>query len=441
LVGEAKITAELAEQRKQLAEQKKALEDAQATISDLEKKVDTAATVSEENDWTNRLRIYGFTDVGANRTWVGKRGLLATGNSANATSFVIGNLNFYFDAQPIKGWRSLVEIRFTNAPQGEIQSYGGLAGTFKRTNTMQPDPNAATFFSNQWNAGVVLERAHLDWTDIPYFKVRVGNFFTPFGIWNVDHGSPTLIANQMPGMITARLFPIRQTGLQVYGNAFAGEWELGYHATMTNGRQELSNFAFDDDRGFGARVYANNEKGEATIKLGASFYTGRTKDQEVDITSFTPITFQKKSTFDYREVVGGLDFSLDVGRTRIRAEAAASSVTYDDGKHEPALVASVTPQFRPNMYIYNGYLLVAHQLPWIPLELYGNFDLTFGPSIGVGDTAMGPGVGFNVRFNKAVIWKNQVTESIFADTRGRSPGSDLKDLNALAAYSRLVLVF
>jgi hypothetical protein len=42
---------------------------------------------------------------------------------------VLGDLDMYFDAQPIKGWRSLVELRFTNAPQGDVQNYGGLAGT------------------------------------------------------------------------------------------------------------------------------------------------------------------------------------------------------------------------------------------------------------------------------------------------------------------------
>ena len=77
----------------------------------------------------------------------------------------------------------------------------------------------------------------------------------------------------------------------------------------------------------------------------------------------------------------------------------------------------------------------------IPVEVYATIDGTFGQPFVVGDTALGPGLGFNVRFNKAIIWKNQATQSLLYDTRGRTPDSDLKDLRAIAAYSRLVLVF
>ena len=89
-----------------------------------------------------------------------------------------------------------------------------------------------------WGGYTVIERAHLDWTDVSWLKVRVGNFFTPFGIWNVDHGTPTLISVQLPGLIQTRVMPIRQTGIQIYGNTFSGDWELGYMATVSNGRRE-----------------------------------------------------------------------------------------------------------------------------------------------------------------------------------------------------------
>ncbi len=276
---------------------------------------------------------------------------------------MVGNLDLYLDAQPVKNWRSLVEIRFTNAPHGEITSLGGLAGTFKRTSTQQIDPNAGSADATMWGGYTVIERAHVDWTQLPYLKVRVGNFFTPFGIWNVDHGTPTLIAVQLPGVIQLRQMPLRQTGVQIYGSTFKGDWELGYIATVSNGRQELSNFAFDDNRGFGGRVYANNEKGEATVKLGASFYTGRVTDEEIDVTGIDPVTYVRKSTFDYREVVGGLDASIDVGRTRLRAEAAISSISYAPGKHALAETASLTPQYKPDSIETTAYMVVAHTLP------------------------------------------------------------------------------
>jgi len=441
LIGPAAM-ASIEEQKKELADQRKSLEDASERIADLEKKADSAAAAGDENDWSSRFKLYGFTDVGLNRVWVKETSPAGNFvNSANATSFVIGNLDLYLDAQPVKNWRSLVEVRFTNAPHGEITSMGGIAGKFARNSTQQTDPNAASVAATMWGGYTVIERAHIDWTGFEYLKVRAGNFFTPFGIWNVDHGTPTLIALQLPGVIQVRQMPLRQTGVQLYGSAFKGDWELGYTATISNGRQELSNFAFDDNRGFGARLHANNEKGEAMIKLGASFYTGRVKDQQIDVTSLSPLTLERKSNYDYREVVGGLDASVDVGRTRIRAEAAMSSIRYDDGKHQVMTAPSPVQQYRASSVETTAFLLVAHTLPWVPVELYATTDLIYGPLIQVSDTMLSPSVGFNIRFTKATMFKTQVSETLFLDSRGHQSAHEVSQNNATLLASRLVLVF
>jgi hypothetical protein len=235
--------------------------------------------------------------------------------------------------------------------------------------------------------------------------------------------------------------PLRQTGVQIYGSVFKGDWELGYTATVSNGRQELSNFAFDDNRGFGGRLYANNEKGEATIKLGASFYTGRVKDQEIDVTSISPLTLERKSNYDYREYAGGIDASVDVGRTRLRAEAAMSAIRYDDGKHEVNVSASAVTQYKPNQVETTAYLLAAHTLPWVPVELYGTFDVIYGPQIVVADTLLSPSVGMNIRFTKATMLKTQVTESMFFETKNRYSQHEAALNNSTMLFSRLVLVF
>ncbi|WP_437599883.1 hypothetical protein WMF28_44360 [Sorangium sp. So ce590] len=78
-----------------------------------------------------------------------------------------------------------------------------------------------------------------------------------------------LITVDNPYFIIASLFPTRQTGVMAYGSMFAGPWELGYDAYVSNGRAP---FAFDDNRGFGGRLHASYEDpGKLTLKLGASF--------------------------------------------------------------------------------------------------------------------------------------------------------------------------
>ena len=184
-------------------------------------------------------------------------------------------------------------------------------------------------------------------------------------------------------------------------------------------------------------MYANDVKGESTVKLGASFYTGRVRDEEIDVTSLSPFTIDRKNSFDYREVVGGLDASVDIGRTRIRAEGAVSSITYAPGKREVAQTASPVTQYKPDSVQTSAYLLVAHTLPFAPIELYATTDLLYGPAIPLADTVIAPSLGLNVRFTKATMLKTQINETFFIDSRGGLSAHD----TATMLFSRLVLVF
>jgi hypothetical protein len=428
-----------------IEENKKALAEAQAKIAELSARMEATAVETEPEKEDTRLRIYGFMDVGVQRMWVPSgQPIGAILNAANATSFVVGNLNLYVDAQPVPGWRGLLEVRFTNAPQGEVANFGGVAGTFKRTTTLQYDPHASTPNAPMWGGYTVIERAHIDWTDHDLFKLRVGNFFTPFGIWNVDHGTPTLIPLLLPQLIAFGQFPIRQTGIMVYGSKMSGGWELGYNATVTNGRQELSNFAFDDNRGFGGRLFANREDGDLTIKFGLSGYTARVRDKEVDVVGVSPgIQLTSHSTFDYREVVGGADVAIDAGPTRIRAEGAVRQVQYETGKHEVNLSLGAPGSFQPNRIATSGYVLVAHQLPFWGLEPFALLDSIFSP-FGIGDTVIAPGVGFNIRFNSSVQLKTQFGYAFLLNLRDSSKErATLAPSNSDTALvaSRLVLVY
>jgi len=365
-------------------------------------------------------------------------------NSDNATSFVIGNLDLYMDAQPWQGWRGLVEVRFTNAPDGQVTGLGGLGGTFARTSTFQIDPNAATVEQYILGGYTVIERAQLDWTDFDFFKVRAGLFLTPFGIWNMDHGTPTLISLSLPQALAANMFPSQQTGLMFFGSHEVGPWELGYMATLSNGRQQVSPFAFSGGApGFGGRLYANNESGDVSMRFGMSGYTDAVRDQEIDLDSIDPVRVSTKSTYSYREFTGGLDASIDVGRTRIRSEVVVQKIHYDPGLHEPGNFLVVPGSFLPNAIETSAYLLVAYQLPFLGLEPFVMMDSVYGP-VGVGDLGLEPSVGLNIHFNPSVQLKTQASRGLLFDTRkvpGDYTGIDVADNDATTLYSRLVLVF
>ena len=153
------------------------------------------------------IRLYGFADVGLQRIWADKA-VQALESETNKLTFVLGNVNLYFDAQPSKNWRFLAEIRFGLSPDGAIaRPKGGYTFTAPFDDSVS-DPSAPNggFTNLKW-AGVVPERAHIDYTPSDRFNLRAGLFLTPYGIWNVDHGTPTRIMVSEPLFISAQLIP------------------------------------------------------------------------------------------------------------------------------------------------------------------------------------------------------------------------------------------
>jgi hypothetical protein len=400
-------------------------------------------TTEDGGSGAEPLRIYGFTDMGLQHVWISEKSVLARLFQVNNTSFVVGNLNLYFDAQPIKHFRGLTELRFTNAPLGDIVNYGGLAGKFQREDTLSYDSGGTAINAPMWGGTVVLERAWLEWHEHQALKLRVGNFFTPFGIWNEDHGSPTLISLALPQFIIQRWMPIRQTGVMLYGNAFAGDWELGYTGTLSNGRQEISNYNFDNGFGVGGRVYARRDTGPLNTTFGLSYFTGRTADQEADFVldakGINGVEVVNKTPWAYTEHVAGLDASVDIDATRIRAEAIVRRVVYEPGKRQPGDPLFAPGSLAPDSWRESVYLLIANQLPWAGIEpyLYGELEELPLP---IGDLIVTASVGVNVHFNPAIQLKTQASRNYVVDWLFESP-YDTSLNTTTTLYSRLVMAF
>jgi hypothetical protein len=426
----AKLRADL-EATKQQVEELKAAQDAAAA---------TAPADDNEGE-QEKLKIYGFADMGFQYVQINKQGLLANVYDVNSPDFILGNVNLYFDAQPVDNWRGLVEVRFTNAPQGKITNFGGAAGKFTRADTMTDDSTGAALNAPLWTGSLVIERAWLEYNRLQGLKVRVGNWFSPFGIWNEDHGSPTLISLAWPQFMTQRWMPLRQTGLMAYGNTFAGSWELGYAATLSNGRQETSTLNIDGTLGYGGRLYARRDTGDVNFTFGTSYFGGKTRDKVVRVLSVDPLVWDQLSTFEYREDVIGADVSLDVGGTRIRSEAVLRHQKYARGMHELENQSLSPGGEYPSAWSHSIYLLVAQQLPgsFKSLEPYLWAEAFQTPTL-VGDGTFVGSVGLNVHFNPAITWKNQVAHVKFFDWLYTSKFSNSNnDINQF--YSRLVMAF
>jgi hypothetical protein len=146
-----------------------------------------------------------------------------------------------------------------------------------------------------------------------------GYFFTPFGIWNVDHGTPTLISLLLPSFQADQFLPNHQLGVQLYGSVYTTGWELGYHAYVANNRTP-SQVDFDDGKTFGGRVFLSSTGSAVKTKIGASGYYGHFIDVARRIASVDPYVVATDETVRNRQWAVGADLSIDAGPLRIRTE-------------------------------------------------------------------------------------------------------------------------
>jgi hypothetical protein len=422
----AQLEAELAAQRAEI-EQLRAAGGSQESGSEL------AALISQSEQGAVTevisepvLRAYGFADVGLQRMWADPE-LAGYLSESDKTTFVLGNLNVYLDAQPSSDVRLLAEVRFGLSPNGAMLRPSGGLVTGAPVDTTVTDPSAANsgFTSLRW-AGVVPQRAHIDWTPSDAFNVRTGLFLTPYGIWNVDHGTPTRIMVSEPLFLSTQLIPNQLIGVEVYGTTHLLPWTIGYHLHVSNGRT-LGQIDFSDSKALGGRVFLSTRYPHA-LKIGISGYMGDSEN--------VPSLPERKTTIASNEHAFSADFSLDIGKLRIRSEFVASWVRYEEGKRPQLFGLPMADALR-----IGSYLMIAYQLPWYGLEplLMCEFLRVPVPRlIPLGEGLFMPAVGLNVYFTPITMLRTQ-----FAIARGFDFGADAITPQGFGyqAVARLITAF
>jgi hypothetical protein len=359
------LRREMAAQRAGLEAQRKKLDAQAAELASLREA--RAAAPVDPGEYEEKLRFYGFMDMGLQRMFLHDPTLLDSLFQSRAATFTMGNINFYVDARPFEHWRALVEARLSAFPNGQIvQMADPLGHAFQQTNTNVTDVNSPNggWDSVKWG-GVVLERAHLDWSPKDWLNVRVGYWPTPYGIWNVDHGTPTLISVMLPQFMATQIFPTKQLGLDLYGTLHASSWEIEYHAYVSNGRTQ-GQLDLTDDKMIGGRLVARTRT-PTPMAFGISGFWGKNSFLEKRIESYSPYLVDNPMVWSQTEGGGGADVSLDWKGFRFRAEASLQKVTYAPGKREPGPFPG---SYNPDRVRYGAYVIASYQLPFWGLEPY-----------------------------------------------------------------------
>lgn len=380
-----------------------------------------------------KLNIYGFADFTYTHV---------VNDFAYASpypNFMVGHFNLYAGAELGGGWRTLTEFRLMYLPHGNQPT--GTDPTLPpppRENTTVNDP-ADYNKPIRWGS-VMIERAWLEYTVHPLLTIQGGQWLTPYGIWNVDHGSPVIIGVRRPYVVgTATMLPERQTGVQIYGRYLAGTTEIGYNLGLTNGRGPVDEYAdFDKNKAVTARLFVTNESPAGNITLGGTLYAGRYTDRtsRFYVSNTGQFGTEWLATAGYDEVALAADLRWVWEDLTVQGEFITRDVKYHREDLRPAAFAlpGVPAGSVPDTRSMGYYAMAAYRLPWFNIMPF------FGGEGWYPGTELEPAAGavwggINVRPVPRVVLKAQFTQSFFVDDTDLVGDNGLQAIDLQAAWS------
>lgn len=397
-----------------------------AALAAGEDSADAAVADAEEF----KLNLYGFTDF----TYTHRLNDFTF--ASPYPNFMVGNINLYVGAELGGGFRSLTEFRLLYLPHGSIPASDALLPNPTRVDTTVGDP--ADFGRPQRWGGVEIERAWLEYTLHPLLTIQGGQWLTPYGIWNVDHGSPVIIGVRRPYVVGEALIPERQTGIQIYGSYLVGMTELGYHLGLSNGRGPLDAYQdLDKNKAVTARLFVASELPFGTVTLGGTLFRGRYTDRftRFAVTPTGEFGTEYISTNRYEELSMAGDLRWIWEDLTLQGELMVRDTALDDQFRAAAFPAANTPPgFAPDFRSVGWYVMGAYRLPWYNIMPFFGGE-KYDPGQELVQSAAAIWGGLNIRPTPRVVLKGQFTKSWFTEN-GNVVGDDgIEVIDLQAAWS------
>jgi hypothetical protein len=323
---------------------------------------------------------------------------------ANDQAFYVGNFNLYITKNLTESIRTMAEVRLLYLPNGGLTGGGvGPNSSGVRSNTTIGD--YADFDRPLRWGGIEIERVYLEWSPLPWVTVRAGQFLTPYGVWNVDHGSPVIIPAQKPFVIGAGYFPERQTGIELYGRVEVSNYSgLGYHLTVSNGEGPVSEWAeLDKNKAVGGRAFWEY-RGLGEFRLGGSAYYGRYTDSTRTVVFADTLSIVEDIQAQYDTLALGVDAVWKYGGVHLQGEWLQRQTKYtNEGRTGTASPTGTT--FLSDTVDWGAYGLLGYRFDWLsvmPFVAYQQLHSQTGLDL------TGYHVGVNVRAIDAMALKLQL---------------------------------
>lgn len=405
--------------------------------------LDPAALMGPDEPTYPALSLYGFADFGITKPFMRDDSVLGLYVAPRAT-FMVGNINLYVDSQISRRARSLIEVRFAFMPNG-APSVDPTTARVTRVNTAVTDYR---IFGRptQWGS-IGIERVVLSYELAPWLTATVGRFITPWGQWNVDHGSPSLISVQAPIFIDSQHLPARQTGLQLSGQRAWPHLRAGYFLTLSNGRGPVDTYwDFDRNKALGGRVFTSfSHLGELT--LGFTWLFGRATEPLEQYVRLPPgggtafVDTTRQSSFFEKSLAA--DLRWEYKGALLVTEFASSGRTYDNRYRTPAdpaqaaLVSDGRTQLLADGLRWGGYVLAGYRFKFLGTMPFVNFEYDREPEAFLGQRVLGQQFGLNIRPEPGLVLKLVASWIYFKDSNEIFFGRNYKlwSFNSQAAWA------
>ena len=374
---------------------------------------------------TPKLELYGFGDFSYVHLLTDRDNILRHYVAAYP-SFYVGHLNLYLSSTLGANWRSLAEVRFTYSPLGDDNTQAA-DGSFP-----VPDTTAVDYAELQRNfswGGIEIQRAWIEYQPFDFMSIRGGQWFTPYGYWNDDHGSPTIISVHKPFPISEGIFPERQTGLIVHGKYFIDSTAIGYAATLSNGRGPYDAIRdLDNNKAVGGRVYLD-ATWFGNLTIGVDVYRGMfsasTKRYRIDTSTGKPVA-EIYRTVDsrYDELSYGADLRWLWKGVHLQAELMCNEAAYED-KNRPLTVGfHPSPTFSADYRRIGTYALLGYRIESINLMPYAMVEHSTFTSTDLAPPIVAWTGGLNLRPTPNVVLKAELAHGTFDGTGSTGLGAD-----------------
>ena len=334
-----------------------ATEDSIAVMAKLD--ADLASSDLSNTESQPSLNLYGFADVGFYKYFLHTGSLLNTRLYPNS-AFAVGNLNLYLATELGGNWRSLAEVRFTYLPNGNRVVN---AASVQRTDTVVTD--YTNLGRPRQTGSIMIERAWIEYQADKALTVRVGQWLTPYGVWNIDHGSPTIIPVTRPYVIGLELLPERQTGVMVFGTMYPSDSvSLGYAVGLSNGRGPIQDYAdLDEHKALTVRAHGTY-RGVGVLDVGVSAYVGRYTNLNYELVTADGSVGTREDVLEqYDEISWGLNARYVQGGLHLQAEFITNDRAYTTAGRPLRMGAD----FQPDNRRYGAYGVVGYRFDWMGL--------------------------------------------------------------------------